>query len=156
MKLDNCITIYLGSKKYLAKKSYSAYRYTINEFKDFVFDNLHKILEISDVDRILCEDFLQNLLEKKLNPHTVNDRRGILCNFFNYCVDNEWITKNPVIKIKKIIEPDNISPNPLTIEQVDILLASLKCSRYYEIMAIVYYAGLRISEVTHLLNLSNL
>jgi site-specific recombinase XerD len=157
--LDKAIEAYLTSKGYLAKRSFTAYKATILEFKNFVISKLGKIPRIQDIDKPTCEGYLQGLLDRGLNAHTRNDRRNILADLFNYAVDNNWLFKSPVKKIPKINEPDSNHPEPLPKEKVEILLNGLekikdnphyrhKC--YYEIMAITYYAGTRISEVTHL------
>jgi site-specific recombinase XerD len=157
--LDKVIEKYLVSKGYLAKRSFTAYKATVLEFKDFVVSRLGKIPKIQEIDKPLCEAYLQGLLDRGLNPHTRNDRRNILTNFFIYAVDNDWLNKNPIHKIKKITEPASNHPDPLTPEEVKVLLdglmktksyKKLKTKCLYEIMATVYYAGERISEVTHL------
>ncbi|MFA5350209.1 MAG: site-specific integrase [Candidatus Omnitrophota bacterium] len=158
--LDKVIEVYLTAKGYLAKRSLTAYKATVLEFKDFAVLKLGKMPKIQEIDKPLCEAFLQSLLDKGLNPHTRNDRRNILTNLFIYAVDNSWLLKNPVEKIKKIPEPDSAYPKPLDEEEVKKILNELKEMKddkayqikcFYEIMALVYYAGLRISEVTHLL-----
>jgi site-specific recombinase XerD len=158
--LDKVIEAYLVAKGYLAKRSFTAYKSTVLEFKGFVVSKLSRMPKIQEIDKPLVEAYLQGLLDKGLNPHTRNDRRNILTNLFIYAVDNNWLLKNPVEKIKKIPEPDSAYPKPLSEEEVTKILNYLKRMKhdksyqikcYYEIMASVYYAGLRISEVTHLL-----
>jgi len=158
--LDRVIETYLESKKYLAETSFKKYRQTVQEFKDFIVSRLAKIPKIQEIEKPLIEAYLQNLLDNGKSTQTRNDKRNILTNLFIYAVDNKWLLTNPVKKIKKIDETESEHPEPLNQEEVGTLLNYLKnlnltikkyrCKCYYEIMAVVYYAGLRISEVTHL------
>lgn len=158
--LDKVIEAYFASKGYLAKRSFTAYTSTVLEFQDFVTSKMGRIPKIQEIDKPLCEAYLQGLLNRGLNPHTRNDRRNILTNLFRYAVDNNWLHKNPVSKIGKIEEVESDHPDPLSLNEVKSILDYLKvlnssdnkyrCKCYYEIMAVVYYTGARISEVTHL------
>jgi integrase len=158
--LDKVIEVYLTAKGYLARRSFKAYRSTILEFKDFVTSKLGKVPGIQDIEKPIVEAYLQGLLDKGLSPHTRNDRRNIITNLFGYAVDNNWLEKNVVTKISKIPEPDSAHPAPLSEDEVESLLNECKRMKkdnryqikcYYEIMAIIFYAGTRANEVTHLL-----
>lgn len=158
--LDKAIEAYMVAKGYLAKRSFTAYRGTVLGFKDFVAGKLGRIPKVQEIKKPLCEEYLQGLSDKGLNPHTRNDKRNIIANFFNYTVDNDWLLKSPIKKIPKITEPESEHPEPFNEKEVEMVLNELKRMKknkrykhkcYYEIMAIAYYAGARITEVTNLL-----
>lgn len=159
--LDRAIETYLEAKRYLAETSFKKYKQTVFEFKDFVISKLGKIPKIQEIEKPLIEAYLQSILDNGKSTQTRNDKRNIITNLFGYAVNNRWgITNNPVSKIAKINETESEHPEPLNQVEVKTLLDYLKrlnlqdkkyrCKCYYEIMAVVYYAGLRISEVTHL------
>ena len=164
--LDKAIDSYLVSKAYFAKRSFSQYRTTILDFKKFIVEKLGKIPRLQEIKKPMIEEFLAAMKCKvghrrglRVNPHTRNDRRNYLTNFFINAVDNGWLEKNPVKKISKIPEPESVHPEPLNTTEVKKLLDDLKRIKretkyqhkcYYEITAIAYYAGARISEVLHL------
>jgi integrase len=114
---------------------------------------------MQDIDKSLVEGFLQDVLNKPPNPHTVNDKRDIVASLFNYAVDNDWLVKSVVKKIRKLPEPESNSPDPLNQDEVIRVLDGCKkmdedgkesVNCFYEIMATIFYAGLRASEVTNL------
>lgn len=158
--LDKVIEAYLVAKGYLAKRSIVSYKATVFEFRDFVISKLGRMPKIQEIDKTLCEGYLQGLSDKGLNPHTRNDRRNIIANLFNYAVDSNWLHKSPLKKIKKVPEPESEHPDPLQSYWVNKILNYLKKMKrsaafqikcYFEITALVYYAGLRVSEGIHLL-----
>jgi integrase len=163
--LDKAIDAYLTARGSLAKKSLIKYKAAVLEFKLFIVQRLGVMPRLQDIDKPLIESYLQWLIDpkpvgKQSNPHTRNDKRNILTNFFIYTVDNGWLEKNPVAKIKKIDEPDSVHPEPLNSGEVGRLLNQLKLMKKdservvdqccYEITAIAYYAGARVSEALHL------
>jgi len=161
--LDKVIDAYLTSKGHLAETTLKKYTQTLNEFKDFVVSRLARTPKIQEIEKQLIEIHLQALLDKGLTPQTRNGKRDAISSLFIYAVDSNWLAKNPVEKIKGIEELEAKSPEPLSLEEVKVILDYLKnlglavngkmnrCQCYYQIMAVVYYAGLRITEVTHLL-----
>jgi len=157
--LDMTIDAFLTAKAGNAKKTRIKYKSALLEFKEFVVSRSGKMPRMQDIEKPLVEAFLQDVLNKPSNPHTVNDKRDIVASLFNYAVDNDWLVKSVVKKIKKLSEPESNSPDPLNQDEVIRVLDGCKrmdedgkesVDCFYEIMAIIFYAGLRASEVTHL------
>ena len=157
--LDRAIEAFMDSKAGSARKTILKYKATTLEFQGFVLLRMGKIPRMQDIDKPTVEAYLKSILDKGLNPHTRNDKRNIIASLFNYAVDNDWLVKSVVKKIGKIEEPESAHPDPHTEEEVNSVLDECKNMKqskqypikcYFEIMAIIYYAGLRISEVTHL------
>jgi len=169
--LDKVIDTFLTSKGHLAEATIKKYTQTLNEFKDFVVSRLARMPKIQEIEKQLIEAYLQTLLDRGLTPQakngvkpqTRNGKRDTVSSMFIYAVDSGWLDKNPVEKIKGIEELEPEHPVPLTLGEVKVVLDYLKnlglsvsgkknrCQCYYQIMAVVYYAGLRITEVTHLI-----
>ena len=156
--LDKAVEAYLIAKKGLSKKAFVKYRSVVVDFMSFVVRELACMPKLDAIKRNVVEKYLAKLIDKGQSPKTYNDKRNILTNLFIYGVDSGWIKANPVHKIHALSEPDQHYV-PLSREDIEKVLAHLKKVNdkwqnnncYYEIMAIIYYAGLRISEVTHLL-----
>ena len=157
--LDMTIDAFLTAKAGNAKKTRIKYKSALLEFKEFVVSRSGKMPRMQDIEKPLVEAFLQDVLNKPSNPHTVNDKRDIVASLFNYAVDNDWLVKSVVKKIKKLPEPESNSPDPLNQDEVIRVLDGCKkmdeegqesVDCFYEIMATIFYAGLRASEVTHL------
>ena len=156
--LDKAVEAYLIAKKGLSKKAFVKYRTVVLDFMSFTVRELACMPKLDAVKRNLVEKYLATLIDKGQSPKTYNDKRNILTNLFIYGVDSGWIKINPVHKIPHLSELDQHYV-PLSREDIEKILTHLKkvndkwqCNKcYYEIMAIIYYAGLRISEVTHLL-----
>ena len=102
--LDRALDAFLTAKAGLAKKSRIKYKATGLEFKDFVVSRLGKMPRMQDIDKPLVEAYIQSLIAKRLNPHTCNDKRDIIASLFNYAVDNDWLVKSVLKKIKKLPE----------------------------------------------------
>lgn len=155
--LDKAVETYLTAKRGLSRKSFVKYRTVILDFMAFTVREMASMPRLDDIRKNLIEKYLTDLLDAGQSAKTYNDKRNILTNFFIYAVDSGWIKANPVHNIPHLSEPDSHYVPP-TREDVDRILKSLRESRdrreknrcYYEIMSVIYYAGLRISEVTHL------
>ena len=136
------------------------YKLVMQEFMLFVVRELKHMPKLAEIRRELIERYRASLIDSGQMPKTCNEKRNILTNFFIYAVDNNWIQINPVHKIPKIPDFERHFTPP-TSEEINSLLKYLKHEKsnyilnkcYYQIMSIIYYAGLRISEVTHLLKL---
>jgi len=161
--LDKAIETYLISKQGLAKSSFKKYRQTVEEFRDFVIRELGYMPRIENIDRPFIEKYLGWLLQKEnpLSEETRDDKRNILTNLFGYAKSVHWISENPVSKIPRLHD-DSYTPDvgePYSKAEVEMILAYLKKEQnpwrqnkcYYQIMATIFFAGLRISEATHLL-----
>ena len=156
--LDKAVEAYLNAKGGLNRKTHKRYSAVVHDFMGYVVSELKHMPTMAEVKRPVIDKYLGSLLTKGRCTNTVNDIRNILTNLFIYAVDNNWVQINPVHKIKKLPEPERHF-EPLTMDEVRQILEHLKNERnnhrrlecYYEVMAVIYYAGLRISEVTHLL-----
>lgn len=159
--LDKAIEAYFNFKKgLLCESSMKKYKLVMQEFMLFVVRELKHMPKLAEIRRELIERYRANLIDSGQMPKTCNEKRNILTNFFIYAVDNNWIQINPVHKIPKIPDFERHFTPP-TSEEINSLLKYLKHEKsnyilnkcYYQIMSVIYYAGLRISEVTHLLKL---
>jgi len=155
--LDQAVETYLITKKGLAKKSYKKYKQTIDSFREYIIKDFGHIPKMVDIRKEKIEKYLGNLIDEGYSNKTYNDKRNILTNFFIYGVSNNWMRKNPVHDIKSLPKIES-TYEPLSKEDINKILDYFNNEEngrrrnrgYYPILAIIYYAGLRISEITHL------
>jgi site-specific recombinase XerD len=157
--LDKAMESYFTFKKgLLAPASLKRYRLVTQEFMLYTVRQLSHMPRLNEIKRELIVKYRASLIDRGQMPKTCNEKRNVLTNFFIYCMHNNWIKANPVHNIPKIPDTDRHFI-PLTREEIKKILKYLKNEKnsyrrnkcYYEVMAVIYYAGLRISEVTHLL-----
>jgi site-specific recombinase XerD len=78
---------------------------------------------------------------------TQNNRRGVLCAFFNHALRKEWVTRNPVDKIQRHrIEHSRGGAEALTAERAAQLMAHVKTvhgGAFVPYFALCLFAGIR-------------
>lgn len=80
---------------------------------------------------------------------------GCLKSFFNWCVDNEYLTYNPIVKEKLKKRGDDSDINAASIDDVKRLLKACNRSsftglRNYTMILLMVDTGIRTSEITRL------
>jgi len=156
--LDRSVEAYLEYKEpRLAKASFKSYRLTIRDYEQFVKDRCGSIPKMTEIETTIPEAFLNKQKTDGKSDKTYNNKKIILSNFYKWNLKHNYVAKNPVSDIPdlRVSDPD---VKALPREYIALILRELKDEDnplrqnkgYYEIMATIYYAGLRISEVTHL------
>jgi len=132
------------------KKSKKRYEVVILRFQGFL--RKYPVIHVSDITREIVFDYL-SIRNDAVAGKTWNVERGILYNFFKFCLNNNWIVDNPVSKIT----PRKVAPPVVThlnSEEAQQLLSYLKNNSgkipYYEIIATILYTGMRVNEAVHL------
>jgi integrase len=132
------------------KKSKKRYEVVVLRFQEFL--RKHPVMHVSDISREIVFDYLSTRNDI-IAAKTWNVERGVLYNFFKFCLDNDWILSNPVAKIK----PKKVTPPVVThlnSEEAQQLLSYIKNNSgkvpYYEIIATILYTGMRVNEAVHL------
>jgi len=171
--LDSAVEKYLEKKsKEVGKKSLKKYRSIFKESKNKGFNKyktlyfipfiVKKFGRMPTVDELTDENIIEEFLDKSCSTNaTWNDKRTELYSFFKYSKKQNWISTNPVEEISRREETEVLKEKiePYTKEEVKKVLDYLKhednknrkINFYYQVMAVLFYAGLRISEATHLL-----
>ena len=156
--LDKAIEAYLEAKRYLRPKSYTKYRQAIFEYQEHIRQQLGQIPRLCDTKKSMVIKYLNTILDKGLSNKTYNCKKLVLSNFYSYCVGENWVAKNFISDIPDLpVEEEHF--DPLKREEINAILGYLRNERsltrrnkcYYQIMAVIYFGGLRISEATHLL-----
>lgn len=143
----------MWSEQHFKKVSFNRARDITYRYKSYI-----SVLEneyIVDVNLSKIQNFIDNL---KVSSGTINNVKAILNMMFEYSVKNEYIEKNPVKfvelgKYKKVQIKKEI-----TSQELQILWDNLKLP-YVDIVIILIYTGMRVSELLNLkkenINLEN-
>jgi len=98
--------------------------------------------------------WIVQLLEQKINTYTIKRKISTLKSYFKYCIKNELIVKNPMLKI---ISPKTAKRLPAFINENEMekMLSQMDLGNNWEgmrdqlIIEILYATGMRRSELIH-------
>ncbi len=138
----------------LSKRTIQGYRNANLRMLKFISEQ-YEIIELEDTNHIAIRSYVQYQTEQGLSESYIN--RNIVCYkcFFKYCVDEGYITRNPIDKVKKQKE-GIVKIETFNNEEVKRLLRTFKGSRFLDIrnqliIAFFFDTGIRNSELCNLL-----
>lgn len=136
----------------LAENTITSYRLDLQEFESFL-ETAH-IQNFAKVDQLTILNFLKQQQSAGKARNSVTRMVSTLRRFFQYLVQNEKLTVDPMAEVKA---PKKGRPLPqvLTVSEVNQLLAAPDTSNKYgirdrAILEVMYATGLRVSELVHL------
>ena len=140
------LEMYIVSKKISGLSDKSLYLYTI-VLRDFFITVNKDYKDISPIDIRLYLYKYQR--EHGISNRTLDTRRTIICSFFNWLSSEEYICKNPAIKIEPIKYERK---HKKAMSQLDLEKIRLSCETKREraIVEMLYSTGCRVSELEHL------
>ena len=159
MKISDLITDFLFSKEVeegCSKSTISAYHYDLKKFITISGD-----LDINDPELIIkVRDFLKTLNDSGYQKKSIARKIATLRSFFKFLYINEYIMKNPMLKIKspKISREESL-PKFLEVHEIDQILKQIintrifntKISyRYYLEVRLLYSTMARVSELCNI------
>lgn len=127
----------------LNENTIRSYKYTIKSF----FNNGKEYYEIKAKD---IRDWISTLQEKGQKQTTIELRIYALRHFLNYCLEENYIKKNPASNISPPKKDDKL-PNYLNREELLKLKEAVKKNiRDITIVEVLYSTGIRVSELANL------
>lgn len=124
---------------------------TINFYKKEVLLFLDYMNDKS-VEYITTEEIREYLMQKMDNGAsavTTDNSRRALNSFFNFCVEEDYIIKNPMLLIKKIKAPKFIKKG-FTDEELILMRDSIDDIRDMAIFELLLTSGIRVQELCNL------
>ena len=119
-------------------KNYSS---SLIRFSKFIGKNLF------DVTSDDIKDYLKSYQEIHMcKSITIDSIRRILLSFYTWAVNEEFILKNPCLKIHKIKVSSTIK-KPFTDEELEKIKDACTCYRDLAIVEFLYSSGVRVSEL---------
>ncbi|MBQ6840748.1 MAG: tyrosine recombinase XerD [Bacilli bacterium] len=141
---------YLKYEKKLSNNTYLSYYYNLKQF-DMYFEK-------KDLLKLSTDEIRDFLYQDKITAKTRAHYLTVINSFYNYLIDNNYLTINPTqtIKLPKL---EKKLPEYLTIEEVDRILNIIPTKpidyRNIAMLETIYASGLRVSELVDL-KLSNI
>ena len=148
---EKLIKQYVASKRLegLSEKSIKQYYRTVNEFLDVVRKPI-KDITVSDITVSDIRYYMATYqVQRKISNTTLDNYRLYLSSFFAWLVNEEYIDKNPMLKIKCIKEDDK-KREPFTDEELEKLRNACVKPRDRALIEFLYSTGCRIGEVVRL------
>ena len=136
-----------------------SYSIDIYDFKDFIQNTF--VIDLINVKRIHINDWIMSLSESGLKASTINRKIVALSSFYNFLINKNIITKNPVNNISKPKIPKRIPQYVKSKDlNTDILDEDLETNaasdfepmRNILIIEMLYQTGMRRSELVNLKN----
>ncbi|MBE6124264.1 MAG: tyrosine recombinase XerC [Erysipelotrichaceae bacterium] len=111
-------------------------------------------MNILNVDRIACRNYLNFLYQKRLSKGSIATIVSSLKSFYRYLVNQGIITTNPWINIK-VLKVEKKLPSVMFVNQVNEIIDNMKFDtdikiRDNAIFLLLYNSGLRVSELCNL------
>lgn len=131
---------------WLSQKKESTRRNYLRELRHFfeIFPGLSlKMVSVGHLSVFLSQ-------RENLTPASRKKSKDSLSSLFTFCVKVGYLTRNPAEALDRIIVPDNIGFRLLSEEQVFRLIQYADSDRNRLVIQLLYYAGLRVSELCQL------
>ncbi len=143
---------YLKDEKNYSPKTIDSYRSDIEKFFKFLD---HEGILMDDVDVIVIRNFLTDELNEGVSKRSCRRRLSSLKQFYSFLVRKEMVKENPFILVSSP-KTDKTYPHALYKDQVQEILKNnaLRTDelalRDQAILSVLYYCGLRASELVNL------
>lgn len=139
--IEEKILLFLASKRIegRSEKTLYNYRLILQKFSQRIIKPISTV-NIMDIRVYLAAT------TRGLKPCTINSIMSCLKAFFTWLEYEEYIPKNPTIKLKPFKTPKRIRKS-LTVEELEKLRDACKTSRERSLVEFLFSTGLRVSEV---------
>ena len=143
---------YLKYELLYSEQTVKSYSYDLNKFFDFL---LKEGVLMDDVDSIIIRNFLTDELNNGISKRSCKRRLCSLNKFYKYLVTKNYISENPFAFVDRP-KMDKKYPRTLYRDQIQDILENNKKrtdklqERDQLILSLLYYCGLRASELVNL------
>ena len=151
-KIISDFIYYLENEKNYSKRTIDSYSHDIEKFNKFL---LHEDIALEEVDQIVIRNFLTDELNSGVSKRSCKRRLCALGHLYKYMYKHKLIEDNPFIYIQSP-KVDKKFPRVLYKDQVKEILDNNRkrtdklAVRDQAILSILYYSGLRASELVGL------
>lgn len=125
-------------------KTINFYKKEVLLFLDYMND---KSVEYITTEEI--REYLMQKLNNGVSAVTTDNSRRALNSFFNFCVEEDYIIKNPMLLIKKIKAPKFVKKG-FTDEELILMRDSIDDIRDMAIFELLLTSGIRVQELCNL------
>jgi integrase/recombinase XerC len=153
--LQNKFIKYLSSEKRFSEHTIKSYTTDLKQFTSFLLSEFQIIDEINEISFQIIRTWIASLLEKGINPRSVNRKISTLKSYFKFLIREGELVENPMMKV---VAPKSKKRLPVFIEEDQI--ASLLNEVQFEegfvgqrnklIIELFYVTGIRLSELINI------
>lgn len=144
---------YLENEKHYSKHTVKAYINDLLSFEDYINEN-YEDLKLSEVDHYQVRSWIANLSSQPLAHKSINRKLSTLKSFYKYLIKIGDIETSPMLKLKSLKTPKNLS-TPFSIDEVNKALDSLEINDFISarnklVIEMFYATGMRRAELISL------
>jgi len=153
--LQNKFITYLTSEKRFSEHTIKSYTTDLKQFTSFLSSEFQIIDEVYEISFQIIRTWIASLLEKGINPRSVNRKISTLKTYFKFLIREGELIENPMMKV---VAPKSKKRLPVFIEEDQI--ASLLNEVQFEegfvgqrnklIIELFYVTGIRLSELINI------
>lgn len=139
--VEDKLQIYLAVKKLdgLSIRTLKNYNYNLIKFSDMLRKPLATVTTMD------IRMFLANRC-KNMKPSSTNEQMFVLKSFFSWLFIEEYIPKNPTLKLKPTKEPSRLR-HALSVDEIEILRQKCENIREKALLEFTYSSGCRLAEI---------
>jgi len=153
--LQNKFIKYLSSEKRFSEHTIKSYATDLKQFTSFLLSEFQIIDEINEISFQIIRTWIASLLEKGINPRSVNRKISTLKTYFKFLIREGVLIENP---ITKVVAPKSKKRLPVFIEedQIASLLNEVQFEKGFVgqrnklIIELFYVTGIRLSELINI------
>jgi len=153
--LQNKFITYLSSEKRFSEHTIKSYTTDLKQFTSFLSSQFQIIDEINEISFQIIRTWIASLLEKGINPRSVNRKISTLKTYFKFLIREGELVENPMMKV---VAPKSKKRLPVFIEedQIASLLNEVQFEKGFVgqrnklIIELFYVTGIRLSELINI------
>ena len=153
--LQNKFITYLSSEKRFSEHTIKSYTTDLKQFTSFLSSEFQIIDEINEISFQIIRTWIASLLEKGINPRSVNRKISTLKTYFKFLIREGELVENPMMKV---VAPKSKKRLPIFIEedQIASLLNEVQFEKGFVgqrnklIIELFYVTGIRLSELINI------
>lgn len=146
---------YLQYEKRVSKHTALAYQNDLNQFHQFLTETYSEKTETADYGMV--RSWIINLVEKRIEPISVNRKIAALRTYYKFLLRQEYITKDPMVKIRILKTKKKLPSFVKENDMVNILDHAgdsaenvFQLMRNQLVLELFYGTGIRLSELIYL------
>ena len=147
-------TKYIESEKRFSLHTLTAYTKDLEQFFSYI-NNQYNPSSIHDIDHHMIRSWIVSLVNNDIKPRSINRKLSTLKSYYKFLRKENLASENPLIKIPPL-KPEKKLPEFVSQEKMDLLLDDVEFENNFEgtrnklIIEILYFTGMRLSELTGL------
>ena len=153
--LQNKFITYLSSEKRFSEHTIKSYATDLKQFTSFLSSEFQIIDEINEISFQIIRTWIASLLEKGINPRSVNRKISTLKTYFKFLIREGELIENPMMKV---VAPKSKKRLPVFVEedQIASLLNEVQFEKDFVgqrnklIIELFYVTGIRLSELINI------